>query len=111
MPLFKPSFPFKFPRVRSVILAALFCGTLSSVVFAAEGIEPRNAEEAQRQNKYAEKIREDIYSQWVDYVKASEPEKQVWLHTLEDNLGGYYFPVLLTQTLFGPRPYYEPADP
>lgn len=111
MHLFKPSFPFKLFRVRSAMCAALFCGVLSPVVFAADAIEPRNAEEAQRQNQYAEKIPDDIYRRWVDYVKASEPEKRVWLHTLEENLGGYYFPVLLTQTLFGPRPYYEPADP
>lgn len=90
--------------------AAGVCALLPGLAWAGPGIEPRNEEEARLQNKFADKISAETYGRWLDYVKASEPEKQAWLRTLEDNLGGYYFPVLLNQTLFGPRPYNEAGD-
>lgn len=90
--------------------AAGVCALLPGLAFAVPGIEPRNEEEAGLQNKFADKIPAETYQRWIDYVNASEPEKQMWLRTLEENLGGYYFPVLLNQTLFGPRPYNEAGD-
>lgn len=71
--------------------------------------EPRNASEAQLQNKYPDKIKPSLYQKWVDRVQAASAEEQVWLRTLEDQLGGFYFPHYLIG-LFGPKPYDAAAD-
>ncbi len=71
--------------------------------------EPRNASEAQLQNKYPDKIKPALYQKWLDRVQASSTEEQVWLRTLEEQLGGFYFPHYLID-LFGPKPYVPAAD-
>ncbi len=71
--------------------------------------EPRNATEAQLQNKYADKIKPSLYQKWLDRVQAASAEEQVWLRTLEDQLGGFYFPHYVTD-LFGPKPYDAAED-
>lgn len=71
--------------------------------------EPRNANEAQLQNKYADKIKPALYQKWLDRVQAASAEEQVWLHTLEDQLGGFYFPHYVTD-LFGSKPYEAAED-
>ena len=73
--------------------------------------EPRNEAEAQRQNKFAEDIKPAIYRQWVDYVASSAPEKQLWLRSLEEQLGGFYFPHYLNDDLFNTsKPYRADED-
>ncbi|WPJ96432.1 SGNH/GDSL hydrolase family protein [Coraliomargarita algicola] len=63
-------------------------------------IEPRNAAEAQLQNEFASKVSAETYQKWLAYVASSQPEKKAWLQTLEANLGGFYFPHYLNETLF-----------
>lgn len=73
-------------------------------------IEPRSEAEARLQNRYADKISPEIHQRWIDYVAESSVEKQVWLRTLEEQLGGFYFPRYLNTTLFGPTPYVAEQD-
>ncbi len=65
----------------------------------------------QMQNKFPDVIKPSVYRQWVELVKASDPEKQVWLRTLEDQLGSFYFPHYLNDDLFNPsKPYSADED-
>ncbi len=69
---------------------------------AAPTHEPRNEAEAQSQNKYADQVKPELYRKWLDHVKSRGPEEQAWFHTLEDQLGSFYFPAYLKE-LFGPN--------
>lgn len=65
----------------------------------------------QLQNPYSESIKPSVYQKWIEHVRASDSEKQVWLRTLEDQLGGFYFPHYLNNDLFHPKkPYAEDED-
>ncbi|MEA2068407.1 MAG: hypothetical protein U9P12_04335 [Verrucomicrobiota bacterium] len=73
--------------------------------------EPRNEAEAKPQNQFADAIRPAIYRPWVELVKVSGHEQQVWLHTLEDQLGNFYFPHYLNDDLFNfKKPYCVDED-
>lgn len=84
----------------SILLIALVAGSHLATLHAqtppttssAPNHEPRNEAEAQVQNKYADKISPKLYARWVAYVQSKGAEEQVWLRTLEDQLGGFYFP-------------------
>lgn len=63
--------------------------------------EPTNDAEVQMQNKYLEKIKPEVYGKWFAYVKSRPAEEQVWLRTLEDQLGSFYFPPYMNELLSG----------
>lgn len=90
------------------IITALFSASLALIVatsaqtLALPAHEPRNDAEAALQNKYADKIKPALYQKWTDFVRSKGKEEQVWLHTLEDQLGNFYFPAYLNE-LFTPR--------
>lgn len=103
------------PLSRTLLLTTALLGFLpvltaqTAATTTAPTHEPRNAAEAQLQNKYADKIKPALYQKWADRVQAASAEEQVWLHTLEDQLGGFYFPHYVTD-LFGPKPYDAAED-
>lgn len=92
------------PKTISLIFAmSMVCAwNQASAQTAAPTHEPRNEAEAQLQNKYADQVKPELYRKWVDHVKSRGPEEQAWLHTLEDQLGSFYFPAYLKE-LFGPN--------
>jgi hypothetical protein len=72
---------------------------------------PDRAAGTQLHNRFPNAIKPSVYQQWVEYVKASDPEKRIWLHTLEDQLGSFYFPHYLNGDLFNlSKPYRAEAD-
>jgi hypothetical protein len=93
-----------------LLLIACLCSAGVGLPPVVHGVEPRTEAESRQQNRFPEAIPEVTYQRWVEFVRASDPEKQAWLETLESNLGGYYFPVYLNRTLFGEKPYVEAAD-
>jgi len=54
--------------------------------------EPTNDAEVQSQNKYLDKLSNAEYAAWLEYVAKQEPERRIWLKTLEDQLGAFYAP-------------------
>ena len=64
-------------------------------------IEPRNDAEAQMQNKYLDKIKPEEYAKWVAYVESRPAEEQVWLRTLEAQLGSFYAPPYMKDLVLG----------
>lgn len=66
--------------------------TNSAVPTIAPNHEPTNDAEVQAQNKYLDKINPQEYAKWDAYVKSRPAEEQVWLKTLEDQLGSFYGP-------------------
>ena len=59
---------------------------------AALDHEPTNDAEVESQNKYLDKLSNAEYAAWLEYVAKQEPEKRIWLKTLEDQLGAFYAP-------------------
>ncbi|MEI7781227.1 MAG: GDSL-type esterase/lipase family protein, partial [Planctomycetota bacterium] len=59
---------------------------------ASLGHEPTNDSEVQAQNKYLDKLSNAEYARWLEYVARQEPERRIWLKTLEDQLGAFYGP-------------------
>jgi len=61
--------------------------------------EPINAAEASRQNLWGNKISPEKYQAYQDIVKSLPPAQQKWEHQLEAQLGGFYFPIYVTQRI------------
>jgi lysophospholipase L1-like esterase len=79
------------------LLAALLLAPLATLraepaVTNALQHEPTNDAEVQMQNKYLDKLKPAEYAKWVAYVKSRPAEEQVWLRTLEEQLGSFYAP-------------------
>lgn len=68
---------------------------------SALGHEPTNDAEVQMQNKYLDKIKPEEYQKWIAYVKSRPAEEQVWLRTLEDQLGSFYAPPYMRDLIAG----------
>lgn len=58
-------------------------------------------------NQYPNKIRPQDYEKWIAFVLSREAQEQVWLRTLEQNLGNFYFPPFLNECIRGK---YEPVE-
>ena len=69
-----------------------------SVVVSQTG-EPTSHTEVQAQNRYVGKISPEDYARWVAYVNARPSEEQVWLRTLEEQLGSFYGPTYMKQLI------------
>lgn len=74
-------------------LTAFALGWTQSFAGEAPKGEPTNAEEAALQKKYGDKLSVKDYTAYRTIVQALSPEEQVWEKVLEDQLGGFYFPL------------------
>jgi hypothetical protein len=61
--------------------------------------EPMNDADMQAQNRYADKISAAEYARWHAYVMSRPPGEQVWLRTLEEQLGSFYGPAYIKDIL------------
>ena len=55
--------------------------------------EPTNAAETALQKKYGDKLKPRDYAAYQKLVAALPPDEQAWEKVLEDQLGGFYFPI------------------
>lgn len=55
--------------------------------------EPTNAAEAALQKKYGDKLKPQDYAAYQKLVATLPPDEQAWERILEDQLGGFYFPI------------------
>ena len=84
-----------------LVLLWLFCGSSQLIHSESEAFvddptrEPVNEVKVQMQNKYLDKITKEEYGRWVAYVKSRPREEQVWLRTLESQLGSFYGPAYM----------------
>jgi len=61
--------------------------------------EPTNANEAALQKKYGDKLKPKAYAAYQQLVAALPPDEQAWEKVLEDQLGGFYFPIHVGERL------------
>ncbi len=61
--------------------------------------EPTNAQEAALQKKYGDKLKVQDYAAYQQLVAALPPDEQAWEKILEDQLGGFYFPIHVSERL------------
>ena len=61
--------------------------------------EPTNANEAALQKKYGDKLKPKAYAAYQQLVAALPPDEQAWENDLEDQLGGFYFPLHVNERL------------
>lgn len=97
------------------IVLTVLLGLLPVLAFASDSAkppaavpthEPRNETEAMLQAKFGNKVKPETYAKWLAFVETKSAEEQEWLHTLENQLGNFYFPLYLKE-LFSPG--YDPA--
>lgn len=69
------------------------CGARSAEIPAAPKGEPTNAAEAALQKKYGDKLKPADYAAYQALAAALPAEEQAWERVLEDQLGGFYFPI------------------
>jgi hypothetical protein len=86
-------------RLFGLLLAALPLCSTPLTAQTPPGGEPTNANEAALQKKYGDKLKPKTYAAYQQLVAALPPEEQAWEKVLEDQLGGFYFPIHVSERL------------
>ena len=73
--------------------------SLTGFTQTPERSEPTNANEAALQKKYGDKLKPADYAAYQKLVAALPPDEQTWEKVLEDQLGGFYFPIHVRERL------------
>lgn len=81
------------------VLIGLCAGGVRAQTNAPPKGEPTNAAEAALQKKYGDKIKPQDYAAYQKLVASLPPDEQAWEKVLEDQLGGFYFPIHLRERL------------
>jgi lysophospholipase L1-like esterase len=89
-------------RMSGALVSLLAC-VFTPSLFAGEAPkgEPTNADEAALQKKYGDKLNVKDYRAYRKIVQSLSPEEQAWEKVLEDQLGGFYFPLHVKDRLAG----------
>jgi hypothetical protein len=77
------------------------CGARAAEPAAAPKGEPTNAAEAALQKKYGDKLKPADYAAYQKLVASLPADEQAWEKVLEDQLGGFYFPIHVRDRLAG----------
>lgn len=83
------------------LLTLLICLALAVDILAdtPPGGEPTSATEAALQEKYGDKISLEDYTTYREIVDALPDDEKAWELVLEDQLGGFYFPLHLAKRI------------
>ncbi len=82
-------------KLLAAAMVALFGVTAGAQPATAPAGEPTTAAEAALQDKYGDKVTLEDYRTYRRIVDALPPEQLAWEMVLEDQLGGFYFPIHL----------------